>query len=381
MANCATPGYTRPDLSEEEGDIEEVCKSLSKSRKRHLSPSVFRGDQAVDRLLLQEASASPNLKKSRSTMNMADFQAYMDSTVNKKLESLEKLKGGVDSIQGMLDGIDKTVKGNSAKLEAHDKEIQENRAGIAAIRDELRSVGQLQQQPRRDPPSPPALPVQDDEYFRARRSIRLWPVSGVSKNELWAATGDFLKKKLELQHTLRDDMVEAVSRVEIPSGPGAIDEVCVLFAEAQYRDLVTGAASKLSTFVDPDGKPTAGIRIEVPTRLLPTFRILFKFGQGLRSRHGPGTRRHVKFDDAERTLFLNVKLPGDESWSRVSADVAKRGLRSRALLTDAELEKRLDLNGPHIGLGRPRAASTAGSSGSSNLFPQRWPGRRTESTS
>ena len=120
---------------------------------------------------------------------------------------------------------------------------------------------------------------------------------------------------------------------------------------------IYGAATKLAPFIDDSGKPTAGMRIEVPSHLQRDFRILFKFGQTLRAKHGAGTRRHVKFDDVERTLFLNARLPGDDAWSRISVDVAKKGLRARELVSDDEVGRRFDISGPLAQ--RPRAASSS----------------------
>lgn len=44
-----------------------LIAALDRSRKRHLSPSTLRGDLAVDRLPLQEESASPVFKKNKAT--------------------------------------------------------------------------------------------------------------------------------------------------------------------------------------------------------------------------------------------------------------------------------------------------------------------------
>ena len=152
-------------------------------------------------------------------------------------------------------------------------------------------------------------------------------------------------------------MVEAISRVTIPSGPGVSDEALVLFSDSNVRDMVLGSAAKLGPFRDATGRPTAGMRMEVPPALQQDFRILFRYGQNLRTRHGLGTRRHVKFDDLTRGLYLNVKLPGDDGWSKVNLDLAKRGLRARDVVEVGNLERRLDINGPPVD--RPRAASTS----------------------
>ena len=94
-------------------------------------------------------------------------------------------------------------------------------------------------------------------------------------------------------------------------GPGVNNKVVVVFKEAHVRDQVMGASSALGTYMDTNGRATAGICMQVPPALQAHFRILFKFGQNLRLRHCQGTRRHIKFDDALHVLYLSVKLPGD----------------------------------------------------------------------
>ena len=79
----------------------------------------------------------------------------------------------------------------------------------------------------------------------------------------------------------------------------------------------------LSCKVDREGRPTAGIRLEVPPELGDTFWLLSCFGTRLRARHGTGTKRHIKFDDYNGSMFTNVKLPGDKSWTKITPEMAK----------------------------------------------------------
>ena len=161
----------------------------------------------------------------------------------------------------------------------------------------------------------------------------------------------------------------------------AVDAALVVFELAETRDTVVGSSGKLAACVDARGRPTAGIRMEIPRTLRPVFSTLYKFGQQLRARHGEGTRRHVKFDDDGRTLFLNVKLPGDTSWSRVSAEVARRGLKAKQSITDQELERRLDLLGPASLVSRPRTISLSSNAmDTSGSTAAQWTGRASTSS-
>lgn len=370
---------------DQDADIDELTASLAnsidKSRKRLLSPRTLRGDQAVDRLASQEASASPLLKKSklRPTMTLPpEFYTYMDQNITKRFDNIEADLSEVKEIRRTLADVHETVTANSAKIGEQDRAIKMNRDSIAAIRDELRTVKNL----------PPSLPSsyaavaassgpsdEDDRAFNlARRSVRLWPVSGSSREQLWRETHLFLHGKLGLT-SITEDLILKICRPDTPSGAGSGIglEVLVEFRDVSTRDNVLGASSKLAAYVDQSGKPTAGIRIEVPRRLRSSFSILYKYGQKLRLRHGVGTRRHVKFDDLDKTLFLNVRLPGDEAWSRVSIELARKGLRTREMLNNDELERRLDIAGPASQ--RPRAASLSAPMDSDPVVTQAWSGR------
>ena len=354
-------------------DLEELVGSIDRSRKRHLEEGLLRGDLVADRLRTQEASASPVFKKTRPSvapshpnleatpprdemaLTMAEFKAYMDANTNKRLDGIEDKVSGM---QAAIDRVDSNVKENNTRLKKHDERID-------IIE---RAVKEIRQDPFPPPPkrhcfpsvSPPA-PAPDDKHFdKARRSLRLWPVRGNSRDDIWNAAGIFLGTNLGLEGRLDKSSIESISRVDIPSGPGVTDEALVLFKDVPTRDLVMGSASKLAPFMDDSGRATAGMRIEVPASLQQHFRVLFKYGQGLRARHGPGTRRHVKFCDLNRTLFLNVKLPGDDRWSKVSLDMARRGLQAKETLNDDQLERRLDITGPAREGPRQRAASLAG---------------------
>lgn len=395
-ANCQMSGARKKEgttkHSEFDKELEELCSSIDRSRKRHLSVGLLRGEQVHDRLRPQEISASPLLKKIRAAehftpslsppqesdtdmaMTMADFKAYMEEHSTRRLVGIENTMQG---IKASVEKVEASVEVNSAKIDKHE-------AQISAIREEVRQM--------KDRPAPDKIPgpswaevaaptdVEDVEYDNARRSLRLWPIAGFSDRERWDAVRTFLEKRLGMAAQIREDMVEAVKKAEIPSGPGVVEEVIVTFKEAQTRDSVIGSASRLAPYVDQTGRATAGMRIEVPRRLRPDFRLLFRYGRNLKMRHGEGTRKHVKFDDATRRLYLNIKLPGDEQWSRVSTEVARRGLRAREVLSDDMLERRLDITGPLTS--RPRSSSTTAMETNAEMQTTApWTGRRAPSAS
>ena len=373
---------------DEESEVEILCKSIDRSRKRLLSGDLLRGDQVADRLLVQEASASPLLKKHRPSMalTLADFNNILDSKIIKRLDTLDS---GQHVLRADISRVNENVKTNTEKLEKHEANIRANQANIGEIRQEIKSLRQERTAfPPIDASSAPFLrsrPRQDDNaYHIARRSLRLWPIPGVTREQLWKGAGEFMSVNLGLGLRIGEEMIESIQRPEVPSGPATKDEVIVLFKNMSVRDSVMGASAKLAAFIDDTGRPTAGIRLEVPPSLRAEFGTLFKFGRIMRARHGNGTRRHVKFDDSEQTLFLNLKLPGDDVWSKVSVDVARRGLRARESITDGALERRLDPTGPlEPPRQRPASVSSFGppSTASTSRTGPMWTGRRSESMS
>ena len=115
----------------------------------------------------------------------------------------------------------------------------------------------------------------------------------------------------------------------------------VKFYDKQKRDQVVSSSPYLANRIDKEGKPTAGIRLEVPPELDDTFRLLHRFGSRLCARHGIGTKRHIKFDDFNGSLFTNIKLPGDSSWTRVTPAMTREDLGASLREENAHTQKRL----------------------------------------
>lgn len=102
----------------------------------------------------------------------------------------------------------------------------------------------------------------------------------------------------------------------------------MVFNDRRVRDLVMMGSINLATKVNANGRPTAGLLLEIPRHLDDTFRLLARFGTLLRARHGEGTKRHIKFDDFNGSLYTNIKLPGDLEWTRISPEMAKKDLNN-----------------------------------------------------
>ena len=64
------------------------------------------------------------------------------------------------------------------------------------------------------------------------------------------------------------------------------------------------------------------MRIDVPEHLRGTFKLLENYGYKMKRRHGPGLRRHVKYDDVEESLYISVNLPDSDDWIDVTPNIA-----------------------------------------------------------
>ena len=197
-------------------------------------------------------------------------------------------------------------------------------------------------------------------YMRARRSVRLWPIHGDNDDELWPGVGEFLHGALAIPEDLvSQEDIESIVRVVGSRGQPDRKEAIVTFFDKQQRDLVVSNSPSLANKIDRDGRPTAGIRMEVPPELEDTFRLLHRFGARLRARHGAGTKRHIKFDDFEGSLYTNIKLPGDSAWTKVTPAMAREDLGASLREENSNTQKRLAsklVPGPRERLGRPMEA-------------------------
>ena len=163
-----------------------------------------------------------------------------------------------------------------------------------------------------------------DNFDKARRSLRLWPVPG-DDGDLLSEVVRFIRTKLRVQENECDSNdIERVRRTKAPKRSSVNHEVSVVFLTKTVRDNVSAHGKDLACFKDNDGWPTAGLRIEYPAHLAMDFRTLEWYGREMRLKHGRGTRRNIKFDDEEEMLYIDVCLPDTDFWHRITPLEAKK---------------------------------------------------------
>ena len=149
--------------------------------------------------------------------------------------------------------------------------------------------------------------LHDEQYELARRTLRLWPVNDACEDRLKQEVIRFLRQKLRVDTADCRDVDVMRVRKTIQARKASIkNEVAVVFLDKHVRDVVASHGKNLSAYVDDEGQPTAGMRLEYPSHLGRSFRDLEWYGREMRIRHGPGTRRNVKFNDHDRSLHIDI---------------------------------------------------------------------------
>ena len=184
-----------------------------------------------------------------------------------------------------------------------------------------------------------------EQYNLARRTLRLWPVNGATEELIVTETLRFIRQKLMVDKAdCRDVDVIRARRTRQPRRSPTQYEVAVVFLDKHVRDVVASHGKNLAGFTDENGSSTAGVRLEYPGYLGREFRDLDWYGREMRQRHGKGTRRNIKFNDDDNTLYLDICLPGEDFWHRIPHTEA-RDYRQR-IQTEKSRQSRLSLEGP-----------------------------------
>ena len=106
--------------------------------------------------------------------------------------------------------------------------------------------------------------------------------------------------------------------------------------------------------------------MEIPVHLMPTFKMLERHGHQLRTRYGPELKRHIKYEDNEKSLVLDVKLPGENEWVRMTPTFVKS-------LKKETTEKQLERNRTRLSAsdeGAPRSSQGGASHSRENQWSE-----------
>ena len=263
-------------------------------------------------------------------------------------ENTKQITNRIDGLSGEVLALTRSVALNTGEIGKNSEEIKRQAAVIAQQKSALDELGgrvaALEATGGPVARCGTVAGTPSPAYLTARRSVRLWPVDRSSEDAMWRGVGDFIHSVLKISdNDVTQFDIESIKPLENPRVPAGNlhNEVLVTFSCPRKRDLLMSGTMNLAGHTDSSGRPTAGVRLEIPGELDATFRLLSRFGTRLRARHGEGTKRHIKFDDFESSLFMNIKLPGDEEWSKISPAMAKADLDQSSKAETAGLLRRI----------------------------------------
>ena len=167
-----------------------------------------------------------------------------------------------------------------------------------------------------------------EQFERARRSIRIWPIKGVTEGEMMDSLRGFFSEALELGGG-GDYGVATITRARSAPRGRAYLEVIVEFTDKYARDDVFGRGGRLEEHKDEDGRATCGLRLHIPAHLMNAFKALEAYGFDLKRTHKDAIKKYIKFDEQERTLFLQVKHSKDQEAVNFSVEHAIRETKKK----------------------------------------------------
>ena len=294
-------GYNNPpsiDLTEEESD-ETMMRSPPVAMDQHPPPQ-------------PKASAPTEIDSLKAYFDGKLDQLKNDITREVSTAVCSQVKQNAEDIRKVREEMANGIKERVAQ--ALGEEMQSVRTEIDKLKDARVGI-----KPRPHMHSKPS--DESPDYWRARRGVRCWPISG-PPDDLWGQVGDFFAKTLSIPGSkLNQGDVESIRRIASKRNEKKIkNEVLVTFRDVATRDMIFSYASNLAQYRDLPEPP--GIRMEIPMHLNGVFRTLDEYGHTLRQKAGPDFRRNIRFDDSQNTLYMDIYIPNDRIWTRVDATMA-----------------------------------------------------------
>lgn len=318
-----SPGGPDPK-TERRAQKRRKCSTPAAKKIRKDSKMPERGENQLTPDVNME---SPNSNSRGGNDFLQEIKAYLD----RQFASLkEEIRSDVSGVTNSVGRLTDQVEKNKNSIEDLNKRMEARITAAVSkemteVRKEMGRIGALQTVQNQ---APSTSKNKDDgnhrrgdqSYWRARRSMRLWPITG---KDVWGGVGDFFHDTLLIPGSdLDQEGIEDVRRVCTGRKKSSKirDEVLVTFKDVQTRDMVYSYAPNLANYRDDPTPP--GIRLEIPEQLSGVFKVLERYGANLRQRSGPNLKRSIKFDDVSMSMQLDVLFPGDKTWTRIPYHVA-----------------------------------------------------------
>ena len=299
------PRYTDP--KHQVGDHSDSASPLLRGRKRKSSnPS--------------EAAAPPHKK-------MADNEILSAiNDIGKSVVSMEKqLKQCCtkEDMTKMAREIRTEVQSNSKRI---DKLFEMRKSDGAELAKKVEKIVDQRLNDRKMGGAGAMSPHEEayqHAFLKSRRSTRLWPIPQSLNTE--ESVREFFYTILSVPQSISKNVkIESVERVVQPRRSKISNEVLVRFQTTHDRDTIQSYAANLAGI---DGK--AGLRIDVPDHLRGVFRQFEAHAALLKQKYG-AVKRSIKFDDAQQSFCMDVKLE-TTGWHRIDhQEIRKAAALSKA---------------------------------------------------
>lgn len=244
---------------------------------------------------------------------MMMFMGGIRSLMREELQKTEdKIGGKLGGLEDRMAGLEERVEDMDSRIEERVEEAISNRLGQ---RQRLQNVSA-------DMNFAELPSARDKRYWKARRSLRLWPIVG-NGEDMKTAVLTFLTGKLRLGEDLIADAEDShIARVPAGLIKGPIKhEVVVEFPAVDLRDIVRKSAFNLA------GDRNSGIRLEIPHHLMKNFKALEAASYKLKQKF-KDLRQNIKFDDESCDLSLEFRIRPNDQWKRIRPEQAKEMQRA-----------------------------------------------------
>ena len=286
--------------------------------------------------------------------------ASSEDRMAKKFDELStKLTERIDKTEAEISSLATQVSRTKVEIEATKKKVEDQSDRLPAMIDrivarKLDALPRNQTGSRGPTPRPLRLPSSaldapragpdprsielESKYLEARRSLRLWPVTG---EDVLAGVRTFLTEKLlcPADQVCLDGCT--ARRINTAGDAAVKDQVVVVFSSIAMRDEVKSLGKNLK-----GNDRSVGMQMEPPDHLRGQYQSFQKLAYQLKKKN-PGLRRNVKFMDSEMCLTMDVCLSPASGWKSVEYVDAKSILGKARVRTESfslqELENLVEI--------------------------------------
>ena len=293
-----------------------------------------------------------NMSSKNKKTNSECTNAQLMSTLDRLAEKMDSLpnKADLQSVETELTNklyqstikFDKKIQDNCREIRMLGQRIDKQAQAMAKLEEEVEThkkkttkTSTVAEEKRRE--------AQDEKYFKARRSLKIWPITVKANEEPTVCVRRFFIMNMKVPADLaREAEIESVKKSTQNHQKSRItQEYIVTFADVETRDSIKSYANGLA-----GNQGQAGLRLELPDTLRGSYKVLDEHGLALKNLYGKDTKRSIKFDDRNKNLMMDVKLPGSLKWHNVTIEQARRAKKMSEEMEIAKLSKGKTIAGP-----------------------------------